>query len=91
MSKLIRLAGPMGTALALLAAAPAQAASEPAGGAATGEIVIATLGAGLLTTLLLAVGMGHRSGRLKVLGRVAAWTEDREQLKGPRTCGLEPA
>jgi len=82
MSKLIRLAGPMGTALALLAAAPAQAASEPAGGAATGEIVIATLGAGLLTTLLLAVGMGHRSGRLKVLGRVAAWTEGKTGLPG---------
>ena len=82
MSKLIRLAGPMGAALALLAAAPAQAASEPAGGAATAEIVIATLGAGLLTTLLLAVGIGHRSGRVKVLGRAAAWTEDKTGLPG---------
>ena len=82
MSKLIRLAGPIGTALALLAATPAQAASEPAGGAATGEIVIATLGAGILTTVLLAIGMGHRSGRLKVLGRVADWTERKTGLPG---------
>jgi hypothetical protein len=82
MSKVIRLAGPMGTALALLAAAPAQAASEPAGGAATSEIVIATLGAGILTALLLAIGIGHRSGRVKVLGHVAAWTEEKTGLPG---------
>ena len=82
MSKVIRLAGPLGTALALLAAAPAHAASEPAGGAATADIVFATLGAGVLTALLLAVGMGHRSGRLKALGRVAAWTEGKTGLPG---------
>ena len=58
------------------------AASEPAGGAATAEIVIATLGATVLTTLLLALGMGHRSGRVKVLGRVAAWTERKTGLPG---------
>ena len=82
MSKVIRLAGPMGTALALLAAGPAHAASEPAGGAATADIVIATLGASILTALLLAVGIGHRSGRLEVLGHVAAWTERQTGLPG---------
>ena len=58
------------------------AASEPAGGAATADIVIATLGATVLTTLLLALGMGHRSGRVKVLGRLAAWTERKTGLPG---------
>ena len=48
MSKLIRPAGPIGTAPALLCATPAQAASSPPWGTATGEIVIATLGAGIL-------------------------------------------
>ena len=44
--------------------------------------MIATLGATVLTTLLLALGMGHRSGRVKVLGRVAAWTERKTGLPG---------
>ena len=55
---------------------------EPAGGAATADIVIATLGATILTTLLLALGMGHWSGRVKVLGRLAAWTERKSGLPG---------
>ena len=58
------------------------AATEPAGGAATADIVIATLGATVLTALLLAVGIGHRSGRLAVVGRVAAWTERKSGLPG---------
>ena len=44
--------------------------------------MIATLGATILTTLLLALGMGHRSGRVKVLGRLAAWTERKSGLPG---------
>ena len=68
------------TALALaLLALPASAAgaqdSEPAGGAAIGEIVIATLGAGLVTSVLLLLGIGHRTGRVGVLGRGAAVAE----------------
>jgi hypothetical protein len=78
--RLISCAGPAGVALALAAAGPAQAASEPAGGAATADIVIATLGATLLTAVLLAVGMGYRSGRVQVLGRLAAWTERKTGL-----------
>jgi hypothetical protein len=57
--------------LAAFAAAPAHAATEPAGGAASADIVIATLGAAILTSLLLAVGMAYRSGRVRVLGQVA--------------------
>ena len=79
-SRITFLAGPIGTALAVLAAAPAHAASEPAGGAATADIVIATLGAVVLTTVLLALGMAHRAGRVKVLGQVAKWTEDKTGL-----------
>jgi hypothetical protein len=58
------------------------AASEPAGGAATADIVIATVGAMVLTALMLGLGMGHRSGRVKVLGRVADWTERKTGLPG---------
>ncbi|MGH2978080.1 MAG: hypothetical protein ACRDLQ_00400 [Solirubrobacterales bacterium] len=76
------LAASTATGFALLAAAPAHAASEPAGGAPTADIVIATLGATVLTALLLAVGMGHRSGRVKLLGHAAAWTERKTGLPG---------
>ncbi len=41
--------------------------TEPAGGAATGEIMIATGAAMVVTTALLVLGMGHRSGRVGVL------------------------
>ena len=40
-------------------------AAEPAGGAALGQIVIATAAATLLTAALLVLGFGHRSGRVK--------------------------
>ena len=80
--RVIRIAGPAGMAIALATAVPAHAASEPAGGAATADIVIATLGASLLTALLLALGMGHRSGRVKVLGSAAAWAEQKTGLPG---------
>ena len=39
------------------------AASQPAGGAAIGQIIIATAGAMVVTALLLWLGFGHRSGR----------------------------
>jgi hypothetical protein len=55
----------------------AQAAGEPppAGGAAIGQIVIATTAATLVTAALLWLGMGHRSGKVAVLGRIAAFSE----------------
>lgn len=49
--------------------------SERAGGAATGEIVIATAGALAVTALLLVLGIGHRTRKIGVLGRAAAVAE----------------
>ena len=40
------------------------AASQPAGGAAIGQIIIATAGAMVVTALLLWLGFGHRSGKV---------------------------
>ncbi len=72
------------TALALLVGAtPAYAqGTEPAGGAAVGQIVIATAGASLLTAALMVLGMGHRSGRVALLGRWAAFSERVSGLPG---------
>jgi uncharacterized membrane protein YeaQ/YmgE (transglycosylase-associated protein family) len=47
-------------------------ASPPAGGAATREIVIASVGATLLTFGLIWLGEGHRRGTVPILGRLAA-------------------
>ena len=87
MTGLARIARRLGIAASpatglLLATPPAHAAAEPAGGAATPEIVIATLGAGLLTAALLFVGIAHRSGRIRLLGRMADWTEQKTGLPG---------
>jgi hypothetical protein len=49
----------------------ATAATKPAGGAATREVIGATTGAILATSILFALAIGHRSGRIKVLGRLA--------------------
>ena len=46
--------------------------SEPAGGAALDQVVIATGGATVATAVLLWLLAGHRSGRVAVLGNVAA-------------------
>ena len=48
------------------------AASAPsAGGAAIDQVIIATAGAMLATGALLALGLGHRTGRLRLLGWAA--------------------
>jgi hypothetical protein len=47
------------------------AASAPAGGAEIGQIVIATVAATIVTAALLLLGFGHRSGRVKILQRLA--------------------
>ncbi len=70
----------------LAAAAPAQAkeavGTEPAGGAAIGEIVLATTGAVVLTVALLVLGWGHRSGKFQLLTRAAAMSERVTGLPG---------
>ncbi len=45
--------------------------SEPAGGAALGEVVLATGGAALATTALMIVAWAHRTGRTQLLARLA--------------------
>ncbi|HYF28425.1 MAG TPA: hypothetical protein VD931_21960 [Baekduia sp.] len=61
-------------------AAVQAADAAPAGGAELGQIILATAGAAVLTTALLVLGLGHRTGRLGILDRVAAHAE--------RTTGL---
>lgn len=50
-------------------------AEPPAGGAALDQIVIANLAVGVLAAALLYFAMGHRSGRVPWLGRLAAFSE----------------
>jgi len=47
------------------------AAVKPAGGAATGEVIGATAGAVVATTILFVLAIGHRSGRISVLKRAS--------------------
>jgi hypothetical protein len=51
------------------------AAGEPAGGAPAQDLVPAALVGGALAAIVLAVGLGHRAGRITVLGRAAALAE----------------
>jgi hypothetical protein len=55
---------------------------EPAGGAAIGEAIGATAGAVVATALLAVLIAGHRSGRIKLLGRAAAFSERVSGLPG---------
>jgi hypothetical protein len=50
-------------------------ASPPAGGAELGQIVIATVAAMIVTAALLYLGLGHRSGRVTILQRLADHSE----------------
>jgi hypothetical protein len=52
------------------------AAGEPAGGAPVQDLIPAALVGGLLAAVVLAVGVGHRAGRITVLGRLAALAEN---------------
>ncbi|MGI9021303.1 MAG: hypothetical protein ACR2G3_11410 [Solirubrobacterales bacterium] len=50
-------------------------ASPPAGGAAIGQVVLATTAAMLVTGALFALGYGHRTGRTDILERLGAYSE----------------
>src|SRR4051812_35642731 len=50
-------------------------AARPAAGAALDQVAIATGAATFVTALLLWLGMGHRSGKVAVLGRLGAFSE----------------
>src|SRR5215212_10993073 len=51
------------------------AAANPAGGAATQDIVLATGGALILTTLVVVTGVLYRSGKVAWLQRLASFSE----------------
>ncbi|MBE2316126.1 hypothetical protein DVA67_009070 [Solirubrobacter sp. CPCC 204708] len=51
------------------------AQAKPAGGAALDQVAIATGAAGIVTVVLLWLGMGHRSGKVALLGRWARYSE----------------
>src|SRR4051812_9456206 len=50
-------------------------AARPAAGAALDQVAIATGAAMFVTALVLWLGMGHRSGKVAVLGRLGAFSE----------------
>jgi hypothetical protein len=58
------------------------AKAAPAGGAATGETVLATAGALVITAAMFAIVAGHRSGRLTHVGRLAAFAERSSGIPG---------
>jgi hypothetical protein len=69
---------PAATVLAWPAAASAQVSgnqSNPAGGAAIGEVILATGMATVVTALALLVVIGHRSGRIDHVSRLGAYAE----------------
>jgi hypothetical protein len=75
------------SAVSLLGSAQAALAqggsgSEPAGGAATFEVIAATAGAGLLSAAMVAVVVGHRRGLLAFPGRLAALAERATGMPG---------
>jgi hypothetical protein len=51
------------------------AAGSPAGGAATGDIVLATGGALVLTTVVVVLGVFYRSGQIRWLHKLADFSE----------------
>ena len=54
--------------------------AAPAGGAATGDIILASAGAALLTVVVLAIGWAHRTGRATSLRRLGDYAEARSGL-----------
>src|SRR3954452_22103859 len=58
------------------------AAGKPAGGAALDQVAIATGAAGLVTVVLMWLGLGHRSGRVGVLGRLGKFSQRVSGLPG---------
>src|SRR3954447_11169649 len=69
---------PVVPVLALPAAASAQVSgnqSNPAGGAALGEVILATGMATVVTVLALLVVIGHRTGRIDHVTRLGAYAE----------------
>jgi hypothetical protein len=71
-ASLLALLGTLiGPSVALAAGGSAVEAARPAGGAATGEVMLATAGAMIATCALVGLGLLHRSGRTNILRRAA--------------------
>src|SRR4051794_14308596 len=66
----------------LTAALIPSADSAPAGGAALDQVAIASVMALALGGFVVWLGAGHRSGRVRYLGRAAAWSERITGLPG---------
>src|SRR3954449_12473347 len=66
----------------LAAALIPAAESAPAGGAALDQVAIARVMALALGGFVVWLGAGHRSGRVRYLGRAAAWSERITGLPG---------
>src|SRR3954451_12312012 len=84
-SRIMRTVQALVTAiLGILAGAPvASAASQPpAAGAGLDQVALATGGATVATAILLWICMSHRSGRIKWLGRLAAFAEKETGVAG---------
>ena len=56
--------------------------SPPAGGGEIGQVIGGTVGSAIITAAMFYLVLGHRSGRVKVLGRLGAYSE--------RVSGLPP-
>ncbi|MEA2123826.1 MAG: hypothetical protein QOI80_608, partial [Solirubrobacteraceae bacterium] len=70
--------------LGALAGAPAALAASqpPAAGAGLDQVALATGGATIATAILLWICISHRSGRIKWLGRLAAFSERETGVAG---------
>ena len=64
------------------------AAANPAGGAATQDIVLATAGAMILTTFVVVTGVLYRSGKVGWLHRLAGFSESEAKRLFGRDPGL---
>ncbi|MBJ7473169.1 MAG: hypothetical protein JHD16_17820, partial [Solirubrobacteraceae bacterium] len=63
-------------------ASVASESAQPAGGAPTTQLILATLFAGSMTAAVLLVAWLHRSGRTTLLTTIGDWVGNREGLPG---------
>src|SRR3954468_6411658 len=68
--------------LSTLSTAVTASSTKPAGGAAIGQVIGATLGGLIATAVLLWIITAHRSGRIKWVGKLAAYSERVNGLPG---------
>lgn len=69
----------MGTQIAALLA---QNQTPPAGGGETGQVIIGTVGAAIVTAAIFGLVLAHRSGRTQLLSRAGALAERQTGLPG---------